>query len=288
MKRHIIAIALLFSVFVFAAKVNAQSKGLPQATFPTYARQAGTTGDDLPYSGGLHLSPGLEHTKNNNSQIYNPGEPSQNMKLARWDKGRMPLLIWISPGLKLPECPFESIPDTRVDLVSSLLKESNSLANLSQAPGWTPDINMMVAAGFEQWRQLENEGVISFGFVEDPHKANVLVFFTDRFVGADGPGGTSVHGITCARLYRTNDIRQAIAQGAILPNTPVVMELAIESDLTKLSANAAHEFGHALGIKAHSPYRDDLMYENRIVEFLSPADKATLKYLYQQNPDFLM
>jgi predicted Zn-dependent protease len=51
---------------------------------------------------------------------------------------------------------------------------------------------------------------------------------------------------------------------------------------------SAHEFGHALGIKAHSPYRDDIMHENRIVNQLSPADKTTIRNLYRSKPAYVM
>ena len=56
----------------------------------------------------------------------------------------------------------------------------------------------------------------------------------------------------------------------------------------KMIGSAAHEFGHALGIKAHSPYRDDLMYENNVVNRLSPADKSTIRYLYKTKPGYVM
>ena len=56
----------------------------------------------------------------------------------------------------------------------------------------------------------------------------------------------------------------------------------------KMIAASAHEFGHALGIKAHSPYRDDIMHENRIVTSLSEADKATIRALYRSKPAFVM
>ena len=58
----------------------------------------------------------------------------------------------------------------------------------------------MVANGFEEWREFENEGLFSFCFVDDPKDAQILVFFTDRFAGSEGPGGTSTHGMTIAKM----------------------------------------------------------------------------------------
>lgn len=159
---------------------------------------------------------------------------------------------------------------------------------LPTVKGWTPTANEMVANGFEQWREFENEGLISFGFVEDPREAQILVFFTDRFAGSEGPGGTSTHGMTIARMLPANEIKAWEAKnGRQHPQWPIVMELVIGEDLGKLQAEAAHEFGHALGIKAHSPYREDLMHENRIVELLSPNDKATIRWLYKQNTPYM-
>jgi predicted Zn-dependent protease len=145
-------------------------------------------------------------------------------------------------------------------------------------------MNEMVATGFEQWRELENEGVIKFGFVDSPQNADILVFFTDRFVGAAGPGGTDVHALTMGQVFTGEQVTQKIARGE--PVVPIVMELKVNEDAARLQADAAHEFGHALGIKAHSPYREDIMYENRIVDVLSPSDKATLRKLYRTIPRY--
>ncbi len=268
----------------------AQSRNLPRATFPTYARPAQGSDSDLPVLNGLHLTPGLDRKKGAAVAPYNPGEPTRNWELVRWDKKQMPLLVWISPGQKLPEAPFDVLPETRVGLVSGMMSHLDSIAALPTAPGWTTEVNDMVAAGFEQWREMENEGVVSFGFVDDPRKANIVVFFTDHFVGAAGPGGTNVHGLTCGTIYPAQALWLNEQQGLPRPAntlTPIVIELCVNSDLSKMQADAAHEFGHALGIKDHSPYRDDIMYVNRIVDTLSPADKATLRFLYRSTPKWL-
>lgn len=237
---------------------------------------------------GMHLSPGITRRRGAPVEVYPPGEPSLNGALVRWERSRMPLKIWISPGQKLPEVPYAALQDTRVGQVADLLKDIDQMVALPTVKGWTPTANEMVANGFEQWREFENEGLISFGFVEDPREAQILVFFTDRFAGSEGPGGTSTHGMTIARMLPANEIKAWEAKnGRQHPQWPIVMELVIGEDLGKLQAEAAHEFGHALGIKAHSPYREDLMHENRIVELLSPNDKATIRWLYKQNTPYM-
>src|SRR5262249_33621652 len=146
----------------------------------------------------------------------------------------------------------------RVDQVTDMLRDpANPLASLPQAKGWTPETNDQVAAGIEQWREFQNEGLFSFAFTDDPHNAHVMVFFVDAFKEADAPGGIMVGGNTSAQVYSLAQAKQIkIAQ------KPVVIELSTLVDSTdqKMQGAAAHEFGHALGIKAHSPYREDIMF----------------------------
>jgi predicted Zn-dependent protease len=207
------------------------------------------------------------------------------MSLVRWEKKKMPLLVWISPGLQLPFCPFEEIQATRVDQVFQMLRQPDGLSTLNVAPGWTPEVNDVVAAGIQEWSEFEPEGTVSFRFTDDPHKAQILVFFTDVFAGGSQTGGIAVGGITSAQVYPWQQAQQLnIAQ------KPVVTELStvINNTSDKLRGAAAHEFGHALGIKAHSPYREDLMYVDRVVNDLSPSDKATLRYLYSKQPAYVL
>jgi hypothetical protein len=198
----------------------------------------------------------------------------------------MPLLIWISPGLKLPDCPFEELQSTRVDEVTQmLLSQGDPFSQLTQAKGWLPEMNDQVAAGIEQWREFEGEGLFSFAFTDDPRMAHVLIFFTDAFRDATAPGGIMVGGITSAQVYPVSQAKQMkIAQ------KPVVIELStlVNSTEEKMQGASAHEFGHALGIKAHSPYREDIMFADRIVNHLSAADKATIRFLYHSQPQFVM
>lgn len=280
-----LSLTLVLISVLCAPFANSQNRPLPKASFQKFTRPQG---EDLPVIDGMHLTPGITRKKGAPVEVYPPGEPSLNGALVRWEPTKMPLRIWISPGQKLPEVPYAALQDMRVGQVSDLLKDINQMAALPVVPGWSPTSNEMVANGFEQWREFENEGLISFGFVEDPRDAQILVFFTDRFAGSEGPGGTSTHGMTIARMLPAAEIKAWEAKnGKSHPQWPIVMELVIGSDFGKLQAEAAHEFGHALGIKAHSPYREDLMHENRIVEILSPNDKATLRWLYKQRTPYI-
>jgi predicted Zn-dependent protease len=264
--------------------VAAQNRHLPKATLPTFARSAGDEAN-LPGSYGVHLTPGLNRPRNAAAQRYDPGEPDLSMATVRWESNKMPLLIWISPGLQLPDCPASQLKSTRVDEVTEMLQSSEPLKNLKQATGWTPETNDDVAAGIEQWRQFQGEGLFRFAFTDDPRDANICVFFVDAFREGTEAGGIMVGGNTAATVYPI-----AQAHSIKIKQKPVIIELStlVNSTPQKMTGAAAHEFGHALGIKAHSPYREDIMYVDRVVDQLSPADKATIRWLYRQTPKYVL
>jgi len=277
----LLGISLVFSMFS-QGQLNAQTRYLPKAGFQTYG---GGQQSNLPGVNGLHLTPGEDRQSNQKSTYYPPGEPTLNGALVRWEAKKMPLKIWIAPGYKLPDCPFEQIQETRVEEVYTMLKTpvADPFAQLQTAFSWTPDTNYIVANGLEQWRQFQNEGLLSFVFTDDPRNAQILIFFSDGFSDSGTPGGTHVAGITSAQVYPFD-----LAQQVNIAQKPVIIELLLDGNLERLQAQSAHEFGHALGIKAHSPYRDDLMYVDRIVPQLSPGDVSTLRFLYKQKPQYVL
>jgi len=285
------ATILLLTVCLFATiaaqAANTQTtRRLPKAGFPVLTTTTSPGNDSAPSSMGMHLSPGLDRGPSDRATRYDPGEPTLNMAVVRWEPHQMPLLIWLSPGLMLPPCPFDEIQTTRVDYVASLLQQpGNPFAELKQAPGWTPDLNDQVAAGIEEWREFENEGLFRYAFTDDPHNANILIFFCGGFSGGSAPGGIAVGGITSAQVYTLEQ-----AHGTDKRHKPVVIELSslINSTPERMIGASAHEFGHALGIKAHSPYRDDIMYVDRVVNQLSAGDKSTIRWLYHQPPKYVL
>lgn len=243
---------------------------------------------------GMHLVPGLDRgNRASAGDWYDPGEPDLKMQWVRWEPRKMPLKVWISPGLELPSLNFQELKATRVDTVAQMCfggNAPNPFASLSQTAGWTDEMGEAVASGIEMWKPLEQEGLFSFDFTGNPREANILVFFNQNFAGATEPGGISTGGYTCAQAIPYAKIAEALREGKNPRTPPVVMELSlgVNGTLEKLKAATAHEFGHALGIKAHSPYRDDIMHENRVVEQLSQADKNTIRRLYKAKTQWVL
>ncbi|MBX9688726.1 MAG: hypothetical protein K2X27_18610 [Candidatus Obscuribacterales bacterium] len=262
--------------------VLAQGKALPKAGFSNYSR--------LPSVGGVHLQEGEDRPAGAPENIYNPGEPSLQHKLVRWEARHMPLKVYVSPGKRLQEEAIQTINAQRPQEVLSMLSTNpQSLLNLADCPGWTPELSAAAIHGIEQWKEFQNEGLFSFEFVNDPSLANIFLFWTDRFTGDEGVGGVSTDGNTVAVLYDANEVHSKEAGlGKPIQGTPVIIELRVSDSFDKIQKNAAHEFGHALGIKEHSPYNQDLMCVNGIARLLSNADKATIRWLYKQRPQYIM
>lgn len=280
-------LALSFCVFAFLPlQVEAQTRALPKAGFSNFSGSG-----SLPNAGGVHLQDGQDRPRGAPEDAYNPGEPSLGHKIVRWESRFMPLKVYVSPGKKLPEEPISVINAQRPQEVLSLLKANpNALSALPTCPGWSPELNSAAIQGIEQWKQFQNEGLFSFEFVDDPTIANIFLFWAERFTGDEGVGGVSTGGNTVAVLYDANEVRTREASiGQPLQGTPVIIELQVMQDsYERLQARAAHEFGHALGIKAHSPYNQDLMCVNGIAKLLSNSDKATIRWLYRQKPQYVM
>ncbi len=264
--------------------MTAYNNQLPPAGFQSLTSPGPSSA--LPHVSGVHLSEGQDRPANSPAEVYNPGEPAAHYQLVRWDDNKkMHLKVWISPGLKLPDVSFDELQSIRVDEVKDLLNSPTPLQGLTVAPGWDEHTNDVVAAGIEQWQEFEKEGLFVIRFVDDPRQANILVFFTDSFKDTNTVGGVAIGGNTSAQIYPI-----AQARSVNILQKPVVIELStmVNRSDERMEGAAAHEFGHALGIKAHSDKRQDIMFADRIVMYLSPSDKATIRYLYHQPPAWVM
>lgn len=281
-----VALSLTLFGVGFIQPAMAQTRSLPKANFSNYSGNSNA----LPNAGGLSLQEGQDRPRGAPPEVYNPGEPSLQHKLVRWESRFMPLRVWISPGKKLSDKPISQINQSRPQEVLGLMKSDPGFSSLQQCAGWTPAMSSAAQVGIEQWKEFQNEGLFAFDFVDDPTQANILLFWSDGFTGDEGVGGVSTGGNTVAVLYDANEVRakEAANGGLPLQGTPVIIELRADESFDKLQGRAAHEFGHALGIKEHSPYNQDLMCVNGIVHQLSASDKATIRWLYRQRTPLVM
>jgi predicted Zn-dependent protease len=287
--KNLLAITTVFLLVWSSAagqQAFAQSRLLPKAGFNNYSAGRGP----LPPGSGLTLQEGQERPKNAPPEVYNPGEPKLDHKLVRWEARHMPLKIWVSPGKKLVEESISTINAQRPQEVLQLLKTDPTFSSLSPCRGWDQMMSSAAKTGIEQWKEFENEGLFSFVFVDDPSQANIFLFWAEKFTGDEGAGGVSTGGNTVAVLYDACEVHSREASiGQPLQGTPIIIELQVLSgEYDRLQARAAHEFGHALGIKEHSPYNEDLMCVNGIARLLSNSDRATIRWLYRQRPQYVM
>ena len=134
-------------------------------------------------------------------------------------------------------------------------------------------VRTATVAGFDQWVTATNKGV-SYQLVMDPTTADIVVSYTPATTSSSAFGTTTLtydaaqHFITSAQIQLLSYTQDQVSSANLVNQT-----------------NAAHEFGHALGITPHSPYIGDLMYPalQRAVEVVSTRDLNTLKTVYCNN-----
>src|SRR5688572_14591399 len=126
----LLSIVLVLAVFapgVTFGPADAQviKRKLPKAGFQPLMRTgtpgvgySGNQGPSQMVSGssqGMHLVPGLDRgNRASAGDWYDPGEPDLKMQWVRWEPRKMPLRVWISPGLQLPSLAFQELKATRV------------------------------------------------------------------------------------------------------------------------------------------------------------------------------
>ena len=142
-------VCLVLQAGYLPADCQSGYRRLPKAQFNTYSSGAPSSGSSVggpsrlsPSAPGIQSTPGLHITKGesrtaqNYADPYNPGEEKLNMQWVRWPREKMPLLIWISPGLELPKMPFDQLQETRVEQVYKMFASGYPLDQLPVAKGW--------------------------------------------------------------------------------------------------------------------------------------------------------
>jgi hypothetical protein len=220
--------------------------------------------------------------------------------LIRWIPDQMPLKVYVSNGLAIDSIldPALGAPYTNTDhvdkwpaFVASVLQNREQFDSLPQAQGYVPQHRAAAIEGINYWKRFEKEGLLSFGFTDDPMEADIHVFFVNHFVGQLGMGlfANDIRGYTSKNCFPYKEI----LAGKRADFKPVVILLRCAEKngepmpIVKMRAASGHEFGHALGVDGHSKNPGDLMSMYYGNGTLSPSDIATIRYLYKSTPDLI-
>ncbi len=207
--------------------------------------------------------------------------------LRRWEKGKSPIKVWVSEGLQLPRgFVGPELDTTKCKTLYSLFERPGFFSQLETVVHYVPQYREMVKNGINDWGWVAGEGIVSFEFVEDPTKADVLYFWCP-VSGAGSVGRTyypwsRTSNARCIVHIETEYLRK---WGSRVP--------------TELRKTSAHEFGHVLGLHQHSTNVDDLMSgHGKTVTYremksyssntaVTKNDYATLRALYELPADSL-
>lgn len=212
----------------------------------------------------------------------------------------MPLTVYISNGVTLDKIidETEGVPVCNVDnlgywpdLAASILENAGALEKQPIAEGFRPEYYQAAIKGINYWTQFEKEGLFSFQISSDPQSADIYVFWVNHFVNKLGLAlfVNDIKGLTAKRSFWLKDVQS----GKRVPFKPVVIVLRTLDSAGKptptsdITAAAAHEFGHALGIEGHSNNPQDLMSIHLGNGIISNNDAATIRYLYHLVPDLV-
>ena len=143
-----------------------------------------------------------------------------------------------------------------------------------------------VRHGIAEWEAAFLYGEFRGEVVSDSSVADVIVTS-----GIAPPGSFSItrlESLAAPECLGATDVELDVTGKVILPPIRVYVDPRFDPSLPGVDACMAltttHELGHALGIFAHSPNVDDIMYSDPVVTTLSPRDRATAELAYHTEP----
>lgn len=140
--------------------------------------------------------------------------------------------------------------------------------------GWTPQMKALVTHATSAWQKATG-GKVRFMITSQPDNADIVVRWQRDFQD-------NILGVSPFQATGDTIIRSDVTLAMYYPGSSVVIPTS------ELQGIAIHEFGHAIGMKGHSPYPQDIMYYSRTGQqslALSSRDISTINLLYKFEAD---
>ncbi len=177
-----------------------------------------------------------------------PGVSGPDTLSFHWPQSRLPLRIWAADTLNLPA---------------------------------------HVLHGIAQWEAAFLYGELRAVLVSDSSVADVIV--TSGIAPKGGFSVTRLESFMAPECQGATDVELDATGLGILPPIRIYVDPRFEPSAPGvdpcMALTTTHELGHSLGIFAHSPNDDDIMFADPIVAELSPRDRATAELAYHTEPN---
>ncbi len=144
----------------------------------------------------------------------------------------------------------------------------------SKVEGWSPSYKSFVSDAMIAWQNATGNK-LRFILTTDPQKADINVHWHRNFS----------HGVIGVNPF--------MSVGEMIVSSDVHVAMFTEKHGQKMSTDILrdtmiHEFGHAIGLRGHSPYPEDVMYwaeNSEKAGGLTARDKNTIAALYKMEAD---
>lgn len=199
-------------------------------------------------------------------------------KFWRWAKESMPVRVYLSAGHELPKGYIgNELNSGKLKDLGKWLRDPKFVRELKPLRHYREEYGSAVRNGLNDWAWANAEGVVRYQIVDNPSRAQILVFYCSTLPG----------GIPATIAYSEKRGEPIIVQFPV----EYFYKLPVHQWPTIIRSIAGHEFGHAFGLQ-HSEFKRDLMFPTDKINFVhrgtdqtgpnivTNSDAATLRALY--------